>query len=177
MKKILIITLILIMGFGVSFANEEYESELATQEKQFGINDFIQNSKKYSQGDFFEGMNIKEILDSAKKGQINNSTIYKKILNVFGKEVSSSVGSIISVLFIILIHSIMKAISDNLENTNISQIIYYVQYILIVTIIMTNVSSAIKLVKTATSDLTGFMNMLVPLLISLLLFTRKNYNK
>ncbi len=177
MKKILIITLILIMGCNVSFANEEYESELVAQEKQFGINDFIQNSKKYSKSDFFEGMNIKEILDSAKKGQINNSTIYKKILNVFGKEVSGSIGSIISVLVIILIHSIMKAISDNLENTNISQIIYYVQYILIVTIIMTNVSSAIKLVKTATSDLTGFMNMLVPLLISLLLFTRQNYNK
>ena len=37
-----------------------------------------------------------------------------------------------------MIHSILKSISEGLENKSISQITYYVQYILIVTLVMSN---------------------------------------
>ena len=77
----------------------------------------------------------------------------------------------ISILVIILIHSILKSFSDSLENNNVSQIIYYVQYILIVTVIMTNFSDIIQMVKTTSENLVGFMNILVPLLITLMLYT------
>ena len=70
-----------------------------------------------------------------------------------------------------MIHSILKSISEGLENKSISQITYYVQYILIVTLIMGNFADIIKMVKTSIESLVGFMNSLVPLLITLMLTT------
>lgn len=76
-----------------------------------------------------------------------------------------------SILAIIVIHSILKSISESLENGNISKLIYYAQYILIVTIIMSNFSEIVKLVQNTTINLVAFMNMLVPLLITLMMYT------
>lgn len=36
-----------------------------------------------------------------------------------------------NILIIVLIHSILKSVSDNLNNKSVAQITYYVQYILI----------------------------------------------
>ena len=41
-------------------------------------------------------------------------------------------------MVVIIISSILRSISDNLENKGISQITYYITYILIVSIIMKN---------------------------------------
>lgn len=76
-----------------------------------------------------------------------------------------------SILAIIVIHSILKSISESLENDNISKLIYNAQYILIVTIIMSNFSEIVKLVQDTTINLVAFMNMLVPLLITLMMYT------
>ena len=156
------------MLFGIETYAEE--NTIAEQQETFGINDFIEDSKEYT-GEFFEDIDLSEILNNAIQGKVDNTSIYKRILNLFGEEVKSTVVSLVSILAVILIHSILKTISENLKNSSISQIIYYVQYILIVTIIMTNVSDVVNIVQTATTDLTGFMNMLIPLLINLMLFT------
>lgn len=79
--------------------------------------------------------------------------------------------SLISILIIIIIHSILKSISESLENDNISKLIYYVQYIAIVTIIMGNFSDIINLVKETCINLIGLMNTLIPVLISLMIYT------
>ena len=119
------------------------QEDIEKQEETFGINSFIQNSKQYT-GDFFENIDINEILNSAIKGEIDNTTIYKKILNLLGTEVQTGLKSLACILAIIIIHSILKSISESLENDSVSKLIYYVQYILIITIIMTNFSEIIK---------------------------------
>lgn len=146
------------------------ENELESQEKTFGISSFIQNSKQYT-GEFFEDIDISDILNSAIKGEIDNSNIYKKILSKLGNEVQNGVKSLACILAIIIIHSILKSISESLENDNISKLIYYVQYIAIITVIMSNFSDIITLVKDTTTNLIGFMNTLIPVLISLMLYT------
>lgn len=146
------------------------ENTIQGQKETFGINSFIENSKKYT-GEFFENIDISEILNSAIKGEIDNSSIYKKIISLLGAEVQTGIKSLISILAIIIIHSILKAVSESLENDNISKLIYYVQYIAIVTIIMSNFSDIINLVKDTTINLVGFMNTLIPILISLMLYT------
>lgn len=140
------------------------------QEKTFGIQSFIQNSKQYA-GDFFNEIDIGQILNSAISGNVDNSTLYKRILNILGGEVQVGIKSILGILAIIIIHSILKAISEGLQNDAISKMIYYVQYIAIVTIIMTNFSDIVNLVKETTTNLIGFMNTLIPVLISLMLYT------
>ena len=90
---------------------------------------------------------------------------------MFGKEVKTNLKAIVSILVIIIIGAILKTIGENLENQGITKIIYYVQYILIVTIIMTNFSDIVKQVQDTTNNLVGFMQLLVPLLITLMTYT------
>ena len=167
---LIIISIVLIIQPITSFSAEIDQNAIASQEESFGITSFIQNSKQYT-GDFFEDIDVGDILNSAIKGDIDNSKIYKKILNSLGKEVQTGIKSLVSILVIIIIHSILKSISDSLENDNISKLIYYVQYIAIVTIIMGNFSDIINLVKETSTNLVGFMNTLIPVLVSLMLYT------
>lgn len=167
---ILIILIILILKPVISYGIDIDENTMEEQQETFGISSFIDNSKKYT-GEFFEDIDINEILNSAIKGEIDNSNIYKKILNLLGTEVQTGLKSLASILAIIIIHSILKSISESLENDNISKLIYYVQYIAIVTIIMSNFSDIINLVKETTTNLVGFMNTLIPVLVSLMLYT------
>ena len=111
------------------------------------------------------------MFNEAIQGKINNQTIYKKVIILLGQEVSSSLKTLISILVIIVIHGILKSITDSLENSNVSQIIYFVQYILIVTLIMSNFTEIIKLVKETSNNLVGFINVLIPLLLTLMVYT------
>lgn len=168
-KIITIIVMVLI----VFLSNSSYANDNQTiieQQEEFKIQDFIKNAEKFT-GEFFEDIDINEILNDAIKGEVDNSTLLKKILNILGKEVTTNKKSLVSILAIILIHSILKSISESLENNNISKLIYYVQYILIVTVIMSNFTDIIKLVQDTTGNLIGFMNALVPLLITLMMYT------
>ena len=168
-KIITIIVMVLI----VFLSNSSYANDNQTiieQQEEFKIQDFIKNAEKFT-GEFFEDIDINEILNDAIKGEVDNSTLLKKILNILGKEVTTNIKSLVSILAIFLIHSILKSISESLENNNISKLIYYVQYILIVTVIMSNFTDIIKLVQDTTGNLIGFMNALVPLLITLMMYT------
>lgn len=169
-KKIITIIVMVLIVFlsNSSYANDN--QTIIEQQEEFKIQDFIKNAEKFT-GEFFEDIDINEILNDAIKGEVDNSTLLKKILNILGKEVTTNIKSLVSILAIILIHSILKSISESLENNNISKLIYYVQYILIVTVIMSNFTDIIKLVQDTTGNLIGFMNALVPLLITLMMYT------
>lgn len=82
-----------------------------------------------------------------------------------------SITVLASILVIIVIHSILKSLSDGLENKGITQIIYYAQYILIVALIMTNFVQILDIVKESIQSLVGFMNSLIPVLITLMIST------
>ncbi len=167
-KKIILIIIIAIIFIPKTVKAED--NTIATQKETFGINSFIENSKQYT-GEFFADADISEILNSAISGKVDNSKIYKKILTILGTEVQTGIKSLLSILAIIIIHSILKSISESLENDSISKLIYYVQYIAIVTIIMSNFSDVINLVKQTSNNLIGFMNTLIPVLVSLMLYT------
>lgn len=179
MKKcqiiLIIITLLTICSHTTSTkayedTKEETNTILESQKSSFGINSFIENAQKYT-GEFFENMDIDSIFQNAIQGKIDNSSIYKRIWQLLGEEVQTGITSLISVLVIVIIHSILKSISENLENDSLSKIIYYVQYIAIVTVIMTNFSSIISMIQETANNLVGFMNSLVPILVSLMLYT------
>ena len=157
-----------IIPMTISYANNE--ETLKEQQEELGIQDFIKNSKQYA-GDFFEDLEIQDIFESAIQGKIDNSSILKKIVNLLGSEVVKSLKAIGSILIIIVIHAVLKSISESLENDGIAKLIYYTQYILIITIIMTNFSDIVKMVQDTTTNLVAFMNMLVPILITLMMYT------
>lgn len=159
-----------INGKSINDNTENINETIKEQQETFGINSFIENANEYT-GEFFEDIDISDILDSAISGQVDNNTLYQKILSLFGTELKEGIKILISILVIIIIHSILKSISENLENDTISTIIYYVQYIAIVTIIMSNFSDIVQMVRDTANNLVGFMNCLVPILLSLMIYT------
>ena len=152
----------------ISIANEE--ETLEEQQEEFGISEFIEEVNTYS-GEFFEDIDMNEILNNAIKGEVDNQTLFKKVLGLIGGELIDGLSVLGSILAIVVIHSILKSVSESLENDTISKLIYYVQYILIVTIIMMNFSDIVQVVKDTCNNLVGFMNILIPLLISLMIYT------
>lgn len=167
--SIAILFIIIIIFPKKVFAETEEEIMDTTQEK-FNISDFINEAQNYT-GDFLEDADLNNILSQAIQGKVDNKTIFQKILKLLGSEINTSLKTLISILVIIVIHGILKSITDNLENKNISQIIYFVQYILIVTLIMSNFTEIINLVKNTANDLVGFINLLMPLLLTLMIYT------
>lgn len=173
LKVFLLGLLCVIIPNTLIFASDDITTQdtIQEQKEEFGIQDFINNSKQYTTGEFFENIDIGEVLNEAIEGDIDNNNILKAVLNMFGIEVVSSIKAIVSILAIIVIHSLLKSISESLENEGIAKLIYYVQYILIITIVMSNFSEIITMVRETTTDLVAFMNMLVPLLITLMMYT------
>lgn len=171
-KKIFCIVILSMLFFPqIVFAEESTESEIfQEQQSEFKIKDFLKETKKYT-SNFLENIDISEIFKDATKGKIDNKKIFAKILNLLGKEVKGTLKTLISILIIVLIHSLLKSITDGLEHKEVSKIIYYVEYILIVTIIMSSFSEILDSVKNSITDLIGFSQSLIPLLITLMLYT------
>ena len=169
MKRIILIFILVLMIPNYAFAETQDEIMSSTQEK-FNISGFLKEAQKYT-NESFEEIDLSSMLGQAIQGKVDNNKLYKIIIKLLGKEVSSSLKILISILVIIVIHGILKSITDSLDNNNVSQIIYFVQYILIVTLIMSNFTEIIKLVKDTSNNLVGFINVLIPLLLTLMVYT------
>ena len=173
MKKAYIILLIAIITYifpTVSKAETDEESILTSQADSLGISTFLSDSKKYTE-DTFGDIDISELFTKSITGNIDNSTIINIVFSLLGDNIKSALTTIASVMVVVIIHSILKAISENLGNENVSKIAYYIEYILIITLVMTNFSTIITEMKEAVQNLTGFANTLIPLMITLMMTT------
>ena len=180
MKKMQILTTIMMIAIFIFIPkntkayneNNEINTDMILEEQQasFGIRDFLKEVENYSP-DFVKDLDISDIFNSALTGKIDNTTILKKILNLLGVQVTDTLKILINILLIVLIHSVLKSITDGLENGEVSKIVYYVQYVLIVTIIMANFTDILKSVKDTIENLVGFSGSLVPLLVTLMTYT------
>ena len=174
--KICLIIIVILFTFSKSVCAEETNTEdvdtdaiLESQSETLGISSFIEEADKYKSEDF--DIDIGDLITQAIKGEIDNKTIGEKILNLLFSQIGEAIKSIGVILVIVVISSILKSISDDLENKSVSQITHYVTYILIVTIIMKNFSDIIVMIRTSIENLVGFSNSLVPLLITLMITT------
>lgn len=165
-KKIIIVfILIFLIIIPKSFAIDEV---IVSQMESLNLNSFIREGEKYTE-DIFPDINLNELLNSAIRGEINHKGIYKGILSIFGDEIVEAISLLGSVLIIVIINSLLKSLIDNLQSgSGIGQITYYIEYILIVTLIMSNFGIIINMVKESISNLVGFINSLIPILFALM---------
>ena len=169
MKKLITIFAILICIFGTSISIADTEDEVInSQMDSFNISNFIDEANKYS-NDILKDIDIQELLNNAIKGELDTNQLLKNIFPLLGTEIKEALKVMGSILIIVLIHSVLKSISDNLNNKSVAQITYYVQYILIATVIMTNFSNIISLTKEAVGNMISFIQLLFPLLMTLML--------
>lgn len=169
MKKLITIFAILICIFDTNISKADTENDVInSQMDSFNISNFIDEANKYS-NDILKDIDIQELLNNAIKGELDTNQLLKNIFPLLGTEIKEALKVMGSILIIVLIHSVLKSISDNLNNKSVAQITYYVQYILIATLIMTNFSSIITLTKEAVGNMISFIQLLFPLLMTLML--------
>lgn len=157
-KILIIFILILIFNSSISIATEEIIKE---QSEILNISSFVEEGENYTK-EVFPEISINELLTSAMAGNIDNGKIATAILSLFGKEVLSAITLLGSILVIIVVHSILKSISENIGNESVSKIAYYIEYILIVTLIMTNFVGIITMIKETIINLVRINEQLNP---------------
>ena len=175
MKKIIVFLIVLMLIPNISCAKEssvtlDTPAIIKKQEETFGIRDFLRDCEKYAP-DFINDLNVKNLFKNYVSGNFDNKGMFKKACSLLKIGFTDSLKILLSIIVIVLIHSLLKSLTDDLENNNVSQIVYYVQYILIVTIIMASFSEIINSVTTSIDNMVGFTKSLIPLLITLMIYT------
>ena len=168
-KRIIILFLLIhIFIIPKSYATDEI---ISSQMEALNLSSFIDEGEEYTK-EIFPDMDLNNLLNSAIRGEVDNKQIYSGILLIFGDEIVSAISLLGSILIIIIIHSLRKSFTENLSKSQgIGQIAYYVEYILIVSLIMANFSNIISMMKESISNLVGFVNCIVPILLALMTAT------
>ena len=105
------------------------EEIISSQTDALGISTFLSDSEKYTK-DTFGNIDMSELFKQSLSGNIDNNTIMNIVFSLLGDNVKTALTTIASVMVVVIIHSILKAISENLGNENVSKIAYYIEYIL-----------------------------------------------
>jgi len=126
---------------------------VSSQMEALNISSFIREGEMYTR-EVFPDMNASELLGSAITGRLDTGGIVNGLLNLFARELMESLTIIGSILAVIVIHSILKSITENMGNEGVSEIAYYIQYILIVALIMYSFSGIIVSIRDTISALT-----------------------
>ena len=170
LKKIKLIFLLLFLVLGQGVRAESQEEVLESQKQSLNISEFTKEAEQYTK-EAFPDLDIGEILNSAISGNIDNEQMVTGIFSLLGTEVKTAITTLRSILVIVILHSILKTISEYTENKSIGQISYYIQYILIVGLVMHNFTDIVQMTRESVQNLVGFNYTLIPLLITLLLTT------
>lgn len=167
MKRIILIFIaVLMIPKIVQSTDKIIESEM----RELNLTSFIKEGEKFTT-ESFKDIDFDEVLKLAVSGKIETKKFYLSVIEILGREITSAITIIGGILVIIIIHSILKNITENIGNTNIAQIAYFVEYILIVTLVMTSFNEVITIVKLTINNLVTYINILIPLLLSLIATT------
>lgn len=88
---------------------------------------------------------------------------------MLGDELKTGISGIIAILIVIVIHSVLKAVIENLSNSTAGQVAYFVEYLAIVSIITANFADILLITKNAINQIINFMRLFVPILITLMM--------
>ena len=103
------------------------ESIIETGKETLGITDFLNSAEEYT-SEVFEDINLNELFSDLSKGKFSTTSIKTKILRMFSNELLKTAIIMIDILIVIIIHSILNAIIEDLSNSNTGKIAYFIQY-------------------------------------------------
>ena len=146
------------------------EELIESQKSSLGIYDFLKAAEIYTKN-VFPDLNLNTLFTSTISGKIDSNKFLSSINKLLGNEIKTAVNLMVSVLIVIIIHSIFKSIIDGLENNSFSKIAFFVQYLIIITLVTNTFLSILEITREAITNIINFMNLLIPLLLTLILTT------
>lgn len=127
---------------------------------------FLKESQKYIQD---SDLNITEVFNNSITGNVNVINTFDGYLKIFGDEFLNAIKSMVVILIIIVIHSVLKSIIENLGNDSTATVTYFIQYLIIVTIVINTFTDSIEIVKNSILNIVSYMNLYAPILLTLML--------
>ena len=146
------------------------ENIIETSKETLGITDFLNSAKEYT-SEVLGDINLNELFSDLSNGKFSTSSIKSKILKMFSNELLKTAIIMIDILIVIIIHSILNAIIEDLSNSNTGKVAYFIQYLIIATLIVKASKDIIELTTQCIKNLNNFMNLLIPLLTTLSITT------
>ena len=146
------------------------EEILNSQIETLKITDFLKASEKYINKNFTQ-FELSEIFKNSLTGNIGEIFSFSFFEKMFFSEVYVDLEIVVNLLIIIIIHSVFKCIVENFSNYSFSQILYFIQYLLITTVLIDSFISIVEIARNSINDITNFMNLLIPILLTLVLTT------
>lgn len=185
-KKVLagLVTCLLLQLFavscGFSLAEEENKTSadikpdiIEEQSKASGIGKIKNELDKYTDNEsseLLEGYDPEDILKDVSEGSLdfNFKGIGNNILRFLFKELYQNLGILVKLSVLIVICALFKNIQTSFLSESISEIAFYVCYIVIISILLVSFSTAVKIGTNIIDEMVGFMYATVPVLITLL---------
>lgn len=180
-NKILGIVLIFLFSFtSVCFAEDKNNDEEYEDTKN-NINLYIDNQlnkinideiEKYVKEDnLVKDIDLKTYIKNLISGKANILDLFdkNKIKSLVFSEVKSSVKIAASILVLALLSSIIKSLENSFTSSGITTVTNYIVFITVVTLTLVSFKDILALCYTTIENIIGLVNVIVPIMISLLI--------
>jgi len=179
MKK-MILTMLLVLIFFVSPANAApAESEnrevnpediLSDQIDELNTADWEPYWEIMQDQDITEGKSVKDLIRKLVNGQFSFEwkDILDRIIDVFFREFRPNLMLMAKIIVIATLCGVFKNMNDSFRNPSVGEIGYFACYSIIVILILQSLMSALEIGKTGIEQMTGFMQVLYPILLAML---------
>ena len=138
--------------------------------ENLGINEFLEFSESYISKNF-PNIKLNNFFDKTVNGEVELDFLGTGLLDIFGNEILGIVRILISVLIIIIVHSIFKIILENLEKSSSVKIVSFIQYLIIVSIVLDLFIQITDELIGVLDNIVTFMNMFIPFFSMLIIST------
>lgn len=174
MKKALTISFIIIIIFPSivygdvnkveSFLTDTIDLVVDTREIDRFVDELIDESELNIDGNF------KDIILKTIKGEkiLEDKSIRQVVSTAIFKEFKISLGILAKILIITIISAILTNLQSTFEESSISQLANYITYMLIAILVLTSFTQLMELVKISVDRMISFMQILLPILLTLL---------
>lgn len=175
----LLLQLIAVLG-SFCFAEDENQTPeniksdiIERQSETGGIGKIKQEIDKYADTEsrlLLEGYNPEDIIGDVSQGKLdfNFKGIANNALKYLFKELYQNLGILVKLAVLIIICALLKNLQASFLSESVSEIAFYVCYIVIVSILLVSFSAAVKMGIGIIDEMVGFMYATIPVLITLL---------
>lgn len=153
-------------GFIDSFTSKQLDS-LNAGELENILDEVLRDTEIKTSG------GLKDALIRLIKGEkiFEGKTIINSIGRIFFNELRISLVLLSKVLIITLISAILTNLQNTFENSSVSELANYITYILVAILVITSFSQLISTVQITVDRMVVFMQVLLPILLTLLVLT------
>jgi len=168
MMSLLILLFSTLNAAGNSFDNGDVEKQLLETISTENINQFINRANQELSGDI-PLLTSSRIKDIAAEGlSLNWQSIWQTVTTSLFKEVAANTHLMGKLLFLAVLCAMLQNLQNSFEQSSISLLAYSVCFIFMAVIALTAFYNAVTLATQTVGYMVGFMEALLPLLISLL---------